>query len=267
MSDLTHLLLTRFNLRSGGVYDERYSEAWMAHRMAHFAKWCLPSVSGQDERRFRWLVFFDRVRSEPWMDEIAHLAALGPFEPVFLDGTAGLVAAIDAATPEERPVVTSRLDNDDMLGHGHIAAVRREAEAGLAEGAPTPFVIDVRRVCWWDVARGEIKVMRAREVSPYASLVERRVACQAPETVFAAPHNRLDRVFGAPRMIDGTVLTLIHERNVLNGLRQNGPLERLWMRIRSGTRYVRGDEAARILAEFGINAPDDLRTSDGPGPQ
>lgn len=249
---VSHLLLTRFNLRAGGVYDDRYSDAWMAHRMTIFARWCLPSVRAQAGAAFRWLVFFDRTRSEPWRAEIDRLAALAPFEPVFLDDAAGLVAAIAARAPSAGVVVTSRLDNDDVLHRDHLALVRRAAEAVLAAGDALPAVIDVRTLLWWDVAGGSLRVIPHREVSPYASLVE-RVAPGAPaRTVFAAPHNRLDRAFGPPRMIDGRVLTLVHDRNVANGLRRNHALARLWLRLRHGQRFLVGADAARLLAEFGV---------------
>lgn len=247
-----HLLLTRFNLRHGGVYDARYSEDWMAHRMAVFARWCLPSVSAQVARDFRWLVFFDRARSEPWAAEIARLAALAPFEPVFLDDAGGLVAAIAARAPAAGVLVTSRLDNDDVLHPEHIAGVRRAAEEGLAAGGPLPFVIDVRTLLWWDLAGGGLRVIPHREVSPYASLVEAAAPGAAPRTVFTLPHNRLDRAFGPPRLVDGRVLTLLHDRNVANGLRRNGALARLWLRLRHGQRFLRGEAAARALADFGV---------------
>jgi len=247
-----HLLLTRFNLRHGGAYDARYSEAWMTHRMAIFARWCLPSVQAQTVRDFRWLVFFDRVRSQPWGAEIARLAGLAPFEPVFLDDAGALVDAIAARAPGEGVLLTSRLDNDDVLHRDHVACVRGAAEEGLAAGASLPLVIDVRTLLWWDVAGGCLRVIPHREVSPYASLVEALAPGATPRTVFAAPHNRLDRAFGPPRLVDGRVLTLLHERNVANGLRRNGALARLWLRLRHGQRFLRGAAAARALADFGV---------------
>jgi hypothetical protein len=250
---LTHLLLTRFNLNYGGVYDARYSEDWMRHRMAIFARYCLPSVARQSASGFRWLVFFDRARSEPWRAEIGRLAALGPFEPVYLDGADGLVAAIAGRARDSGPLVTSRLDNDDAVHNAYIADIRTAAEAGLAARLPTPFVLDFRQAVWWDIARGEIKEFPHREVTPYASLVELVSPAAPPRTVFAASHNRLDRTFGAPRLIDGRrVLTLVHDRNVVNGIRRNRWTERVWLRVRNGHRYRTGEDAARILAEFGI---------------
>ena len=251
-----HLLLTRFNLRHGGVYEDRYSDGWMAHRMALFARYCLPSVAAQRERAFRWLVFFDRARSAPWLGEIERLAARAPFEPLFLDDAAALVPLVAAQAPAAGVFVTSRLDNDDVLHRDHIGRVRRAAEQGLAAGAATPFIVDVRTLLWWDPARGTVRVIPPREVSPYASLVERTVPGTPPVTVLAAAHNRLDRVFGPPRLIDGPVLTLIHDRNVANGRRRNGGLERLWLRLRHGQRHLAGPGAAQALAGFGLAGPD-----------
>ena len=49
MTEMTHLLITRFNLNYGDLYP--YSEAWMEHRMALFERYCLPSVRRQRVRR------------------------------------------------------------------------------------------------------------------------------------------------------------------------------------------------------------------------
>jgi hypothetical protein len=62
MTEITHLLITRFNLNYGDLYP--YSETWMDHRMALFERYCLPSVLRQRETGFGWRIYFDRARTE-----------------------------------------------------------------------------------------------------------------------------------------------------------------------------------------------------------
>jgi Putative rhamnosyl transferase len=264
----THVLLTRFNLNYGSVYDVRYSEDWMRHRMGIFERVCLPSVARQTAREFRWLIFFDRDRSRDWRGEIDRLAALGRFTPVFLDGAGGLVAEIGRHAPTGGVLLTSRLDNDDVLHPQYVADLRRRADACLDEGVEAPFVVDVEHGCWWDLGRDEIRQFRHKEISPYASLLE-RVGAGAPRTVFACPHNRLDVEFGSAHLIGGyRVLTLLHDRNVLNGIRRNGWAARTWLRIRDGHRYLAGESARRLLADFGVLEPaaGDAEQARGGGP-
>jgi hypothetical protein len=260
----THLLLTRFNLNYGGVYDARYSDAWMRHRMQLFERYCLPSVARQTRQDFRWLIFFDRDRSADWRGEIDRLAALGPFTPIFLEGVAGLVPEIGKHAPSRGLLLTSRLDNDDVIHPDYIADIRREVTACLDRGVAAPFVMDVEHASWWDLDRAEIKRFRHKEVSPYATLVE-PLDGGAPRTVFASPHNRLDAEFGPAHLIGGyRVLTLVHDCNVVNGIRRNTWAQRAWLRIRDGHRYLRGEAAARVLADFGV--PPAVREARAGGP-
>jgi hypothetical protein len=209
-------------------------------------------VSRQSEPRFRWLIFFDRERSAGWLDAIGRLAALGGFTPVFLESAADLVAAIAGHAPGGGLLLTSRLDNDDVIHPDFVADVRHEAVASLDEAAATPLVIDFSHGSWWDLDRGEIRLFRQREVSPYATLVE-RVGDGPPRTVFARGHNRLEAEFGPARLIEGCrALTLVHDRNLVNGIRKNDWAARAWLRIRHGDRYVGGQAADRILADFGV---------------
>ena len=77
MSELHHLLITRFNLDYGDLHP--YSEAWMAHRMALFERYCLPSVLRQRSEGFAWRVYFDRARTA--RHEARVQRASGPSRP------------------------------------------------------------------------------------------------------------------------------------------------------------------------------------------
>ncbi len=251
VSEVAHLLLTRFNLKYGGLFDARYSDAWMAHRLDLFERFCLPSVARQIETDFRWLIFFDRERSEPWLATIDRLVGAGRFEPVFLDGDGELIAEVGRRAAGKEVLLTSRLDNDDVIHPEYIADIRLEATTRLGRGLETPFVIDVRRASWWDRERGDVRRSVNRKVSPYATLVERNDG--KPRTVLACGHNELAHTFGRVCRIDGyRTLTVVHDQNVLNSIRRRGPAARMWLRLRDGYRYLGGAAATRALAEFGV---------------
>src|SRR5579862_8573015 len=84
-----HVLLTRFNVRY--VEDPNapsigVDPGWLADRFALFEQHCLPSVLGQTEQNFAWILFFDKATPQPFAARAQALADLRPRTfPVFCD--------------------------------------------------------------------------------------------------------------------------------------------------------------------------------------
>lgn len=130
-TDINHVLLTRFNLPSGGAEGRiRAQEGWLAERMELFERYCVPSVTAQRNRNFSWIVYFD-PESPPWLIErIKRYAADGVFLPVRRASVdrAELLADIRASVGREREVlITSNLDNDDGLATDFVDRLQRVA--------------------------------------------------------------------------------------------------------------------------------------------
>src|ERR1700735_3717087 len=84
-----HVILTRFNVRyeeDSAVPSIGVDPGWLQERFRLFEKYCLPSVLGQTDQNFRWLLFFDRATPEPFATRARALAVTraGIF-PVFCD--------------------------------------------------------------------------------------------------------------------------------------------------------------------------------------
>lgn len=141
ISMFNHFLITRFNVPVWWS-DKGCSEEWLNHRFDLFDKYCYPSVCGQTNKNFKWLVLFDmnidRNRIKKYNKDV--------FSPVFMEyfstdlndinhcshkGTIN-IGTVNNQLPdiilkdskEADYIVTTRLDNDDGIGSNFIKGVQ-----------------------------------------------------------------------------------------------------------------------------------------------
>lgn len=128
-----HFLITRFNLRlerwqqdkSG---NEVLTDAWMEKRMDLFLRYCLPSVCHQQTKSFRWIIYLDTQTAVSYRTQFEELVRKYPFMIVryvssyeqFQTHYGADVVALASGTH----VITSRLDNDDVLHREFVARVQ-----------------------------------------------------------------------------------------------------------------------------------------------
>lgn len=128
----THLLLTRFNVRESEKDKLALNEEWLEERIRLFEKYCLPSVKGQTDKNFKWVLLLDggtpdrfkalesRYAQEvgcelhfeyiaSWYDCINHAPVLSKY--------------IDAGSDF---LVTSRIDSDDAIACNYISDVKKQ---------------------------------------------------------------------------------------------------------------------------------------------
>ena len=223
-----HYLLTVFNVGlyaseradlSGRVVSET-SEAWMAHRLELFDRYCFPSVVRQTCQDFTWLVFVDADTPD------YQRAVLGCYEAYpnlrILSAPRGALTkerrvfgpeAIAAmAAPETDAVITSRLDNDDALHRDYMALARAEIprrhRAMLA--FPRGLCLDRTRL-----------FVRHYPLNPFPSMIERPDRSR-PDlglvTVWGGEHDKMAEFAREFRHLEtGPMwLQVVHERNLLN---------------------------------------------------
>ncbi|MFS0733990.1 glycosyltransferase [Microbacterium sp. 1P10UB] len=129
-AEFDHLVLTKFNILTTPEYGpagRRLEDAWLERRLAEFETFSLPSLKSQSTKAFRWLIFCDD-ESPRWFKE--RMASYGPLvEPVFVSGmTNATMGALlrDRRYTGARPLITTRVDNDDALAIDFIEAVQSE---------------------------------------------------------------------------------------------------------------------------------------------
>lgn len=126
--NVDHVLLTRFNLPTGGVEARiRASENWLTNRWALFERYCAPSVAAQTSADFDWVVYFD-PGSPAWLKQaIQPYAQQGLFTAIFREEVPRrtLVADLrDVVRHGDGMLLTTNLDNDDGLAVDFLARVR-----------------------------------------------------------------------------------------------------------------------------------------------
>jgi hypothetical protein len=136
--DYKHFIITRFNLRRDTpeiIRDKSgnsvLTDAWLSHRIALFSKYCLPSVANQTCKNFLWLIYFDAKTSDKVKQENADLEKQYPalIQILYADGYNDFLQRycrdiLSFCSDEVRYVITSRLDNDDIIHRDFVMKIQ-----------------------------------------------------------------------------------------------------------------------------------------------
>ncbi|KRF46111.1 glycosyltransferase [Terrabacter sp. Soil810] len=210
--EFEHYLLTRFSAAfSPGVPAQ---EEWLRYRLGFFVDACWSSVRGQQGAEFTWLVLFDDRCSDDFRADVEALAE-GTFTPVW-SHERWTPSIFGRAIAERSPagsappwLLTTRLDSDDAIARGFMAAAQREFTPthGLFVDFPRGIQID----------RSGATYLYDQLSSPFLTLVEQRQPESPPSTVYAARHARA-RQWGPVREVSAPPMwvQVIHGTNLLN---------------------------------------------------
>ncbi len=135
---MKHFILTPFNIQVRPPLNKGLDEAWLRHRIRLFRKFCLPSVVRQTCQAFEWLLFL-HPDSPKWLcDELDGLREDCPnmrMHPVDSIGHPVVGSIGRDAIPyiqslvsaEDLPLITTRLDNDDVILCHFVELVQQAA--------------------------------------------------------------------------------------------------------------------------------------------
>lgn len=221
-------LLTRFNpVVSYASDDIGVDPAWLSHRFELFERVCLPSVAGQSERNYRWILLVSD-RTPPrfmarLMEDLARVSSpstvllVREYSDQFFN--AAILRHLSRSVDR---VVSTRLDNDDGIARDYLEQVREQAELLPENG---DFVINFRQGC--QVAHDGI-FPRNASLNPFLSVVS---SPDKLHTAFATHHGRMNRVGPVIDKKGGNAhwIQLIHARNALNRLRESKPCSEAYL--------------------------------------
>lgn len=212
-----HYLITRFNLKKDNWKTSKndipvLTEDWLERRFELFENFCYPSVKGQQNQNFTWLVYFDIDTPQGYKDKIEALTENYPnFQPRFVEAMRDFIPGIqdEIKTCREDYIITSRLDNDDCLRKDYIATVQENF-------IPTPFMaIDFPDGYTLQISP-EFKIGKKRQSwNPFISLIE---VNDQPESVWRfEQHGRWKREKSVKRINDQRIwMSVIHRENKVN---------------------------------------------------
>jgi hypothetical protein len=216
---MQHVLLTRFNVRL--KYHAHANEEWMEERLKVFEAMLLPSVAGQTNADFTWLVFFDEFTNARHRERVRELSSEGrTFIPVYISDIFSVEHVRKELVnrwPHEQTFITTRVDNDDALAREFMATIRSVAEPLCAIPGPARIFLNPTYGIQFD---GQLLYVRPWPWNAFMSLVE--TGNDRPLTVFVDQHYSLAQ-YGECREVgsgDPLWLQYIHGGNLAN--RVNG---------------------------------------------
>jgi len=220
---MKHYIVTRFNLKVDSWKTTRDGEGvltdvWLKNRFILFETYCLPSVINQINKNFIWCVFFDESTSLSARKTINTYVDMCPnFTPLFINGIDELLSSFQDFIKKDISnntckIITSRLDNDDLLHTSYVDTVQNLAE-GINSG-----VIDIELGYQISLEK------RHSEIRPYLSKGNAFISfvekTNQPKTVISKMHQdwiKTDNVVtynNKPMWIE-----LIHDKNKANSKR------------------------------------------------
>lgn len=219
-----HFLITRFNLSRGLESrwqttkngDPLLTEEWLVDRFRLFETYCFPSVKNQAGADFTWLVFFDTNTPDRFRSKVQQMAEDFPaFTPVFIDGGKEFDSAMkrvigENVTPADQFVITTRMDNDDMLHRDFMATLQRLFKP------VHEHVINLSLGYQLIIEKAETEIFEFTWPSnPFISLIEK---ADEIRTVYAEKHNKWEQFAKSITNYAGSRLwmVLIHQNNVFN---------------------------------------------------
>lgn len=167
MLPLNHLLITRFSFRGKDVLksidgptflraEDPLEPRRLEHRFRLFEFTCLPSVLGQADQNFTWIIVVDAALPERHHQRLAALVRPRPrtfihaFDPSL--SLAQLRWLGNYYLHGNGHVMTTNLDDDDCIPRNFVAALQRRLANLHARGALPPIgIIGAKSALEWDL--------------------------------------------------------------------------------------------------------------------
>lgn len=221
---VSHFLLTRFNIRI--FRHDKHGKAVMSpdrtrDRFELFEKYCFPSVLNQSTRDFKWLCLFDKDTPVEYRERIDGYRHQFPgFIPYFLDSNEALDYVnyfrlkVAGFSEPGSIVVTTYLDNDDMLHRNYMQTVE-----DYARRATKRSVISFSEGLQYYTEYGFSARVSFRN-NHFLTMVEKPAEGKLPLTVIGIGHIYLDKYKNLNVVEDvqhkGMWIEVVHNHNVAN---------------------------------------------------
>lgn len=216
-----HFLITRFNLKKDDWSKDKNAhevldKAWVKDRIVLFKKYCLPSIVGQSDKNFKWLIFFQENPSGEVIRLIKELENISYIEAVFVKGYKDFQTNLSDYIVERIDrninwVLTTRLDNDDSLNTNYIQELRKATREPIHNTLlhfPNGLFLDLGK---------ETKLGYSfYPLNQFVSLLE-NASSRVPSTVLCREHDSWDSNYLIKSLdLKDAWLQITHEHNMVN---------------------------------------------------
>jgi hypothetical protein len=213
-----HYLITRFNLKNPEWNTTKNNETllnddWMNHRLELFQNYCLPAVTAQSNKNFKWLIFFDTSTHEMFKERIDNLLEKHSFiKHFYINGmpkfNSAIVNFIESDTDKEQYIISSRLDNDDCIHKDYIDEIQKQFRQ------QDFMAIDVVKGYSLQISPDYMLGKKEHVFNPFLSLIETKDDFQ---TIWKTDHNLWKKEDRIIKIKDKRLwLSVIHNKNKVN---------------------------------------------------
>jgi hypothetical protein len=218
MQSFQHVIVTAFNTARSTNPNEvhlafRSRPGWLDERFDLFERYCLPSMLGQTNQNFRWMIYFHPGTSEAHLER-ARRGFQGRANICIklreLFGMEVLQADLQQEDLDRSKgwLVTTRLDNDDGLHRDFVEMLQAKVRVGHEEALEFP--------------RGVVYVSGTPYLSrqPHNAFISLSESMDRLQTVLAVRHKEVARRFPVTNVTSKPAwLQSIHGANVGNKIR------------------------------------------------
>lgn len=219
--DLQHIILTRFNLKKEDWNHDKNSsevldEAWENDRVKLFKQFCLPSVLGQTNKDFRWVIFFQNDPSQIIKELLRELEAYSFIEPVLLNSFEEFQQQLPHIIAEKISyakgnLLSTRLDNDDAISKRFVENLQ-DAASGLNKDTLIYFSFGL----FLDYGKNCRLGMYKYPYNQFLSLLEKINENEPIRTVLSRAHDSWEDHPVIKLQDKDAWLQVVHEKNMLN---------------------------------------------------
>lgn len=213
-----HYLITRFNLRNPNWNKTKNNESlltdeWMSHRISLFSDFCLPSIIGQSNSNFKWIICFDTTTKPEFKEQI--LTLISPHKHIvalFVDGMNNFLPTIVNYIGEDakscKHIITSRIDNDDCIHKDYIESIQKTFNH------QDFMAIDVVKGYSLQISPKFYLGKKEHVFNPFISLIEN---IENLKTVWQSDHNMWKKENRIIKITNKRLwMSIIHEKNKIN---------------------------------------------------
>ncbi len=216
MTLFKHIIITRFNIPMENINIA--SPKWLKHRFHLFENYCLPSIKNQTNKNFVWFVYFDKNTPEFFKKKIKIIQNSYPvFIPFFVSNydlfTKNLPKDIFSQLNKEPYVITTRLDNDDVLHKNAVNTIQEYfvKKNNIALNLQKGFCFDVNK---------QILSKYSYPKGPFLSLIETTSDIENFRSVYFQEHTAFFDTMKTIQITNNYFwIQIIHDENVSNKLR------------------------------------------------
>ena len=135
---VAHFLLTRFNVvRPFTDNKPILDHDWLNRRFELFERFCFPSVAGQTNNNFYWIILFHPQTPDIFMQRLNRLWQGAPHLKILTGGAFKILIINQLKSLEinqkSRTLITTRLDNDDAICQNFIGKIQQQTTQEILE--------------------------------------------------------------------------------------------------------------------------------------